>query len=87
MSGENTEKYKNFSALIEKKVTKMVMKHGIHGNESVVTKSYDIKFIDSTRFMAISLSNLVIVFLNMKVSRTIKIEMFILQKRLLKQSR
>ena len=59
MSGENTEKYKNFSALIEKKVTKMVMKHGIHGNESVVTKSYDIKFIDSTRFMAISLSNLV----------------------------
>ena len=59
MSGENTEKYKNFSALIEKKVTKMVMKHGIHGNESVVTKSYDIKFIDSTRFMAISLLNLV----------------------------
>ena len=29
------------------------------GNESVVTISYQIKFIDSARFMAISLSNLV----------------------------
>ena len=29
------------------------------GNESVVTISYKIKFIDSARFMAISLSNLV----------------------------
>ena len=56
------------------------------GNESVVTISYKIKFIDSARFMATSLSNLVeyirkeyikldvkivIAFLNMKVSRTI----------------
>ena len=53
--GENTEKYKTFSNPIEKEVT------GINkgGNESVVTISYKAKFIDSARFMATSLSNLV----------------------------
>ena len=40
---------------IEKEVTKIDK----DGNESVVTISYGIKFIDSTRFMATSLSNLV----------------------------
>ena len=77
--GENTEKYKTFSVPIEKEIDK-------DGNESVVTISCKIKFIDSARFMASSLSNLVDnlterihkvkckdcdLFLNMKVSRTI----------------
>ena len=34
-------------------------KYGKDGNESVETVSYKMKFIDSTRFMAISLLNLV----------------------------
>ena len=53
--GENTEKYKTFSVPIDKEVTKIDK----DGNESVVTLSYKIKFIDSARFMASSLSNLV----------------------------
>ena len=53
--GENTEKYKPFSVPIEKKVAKIDK----DGNESFVTTSYKIKFIDSARFMASSLSNLV----------------------------
>ena len=53
--GGNTEKYKTFSVLIEKEVIKIDK----DGNESVVTISYKIKFIDSARFMASSLSNLV----------------------------
>ena len=53
--GENTEKYKTFSDLIEKEVTEIDKV----GNESVVTISYKIKFINSARFMATSLSNLV----------------------------
>ena len=65
------EKYKTFSVPIGKKVTKIDK----DGNESVVTLSYKTKFIDSARFMASSLSNLVDNlaegFLNMKVSRTI----------------
>ena len=52
---ENTEKYKTFSVPIEKKVTKVDR----HGSKSIVTKSYKIKFIDSTRFMVSSLSNFV----------------------------
>ena len=79
---ENTEKYKTFSIPVEKEVTNIDK----DGNESVVIISYKIKFIDRARFMAISLSNLVdnvteefiklnlkivIVFLNMKMSRTI----------------
>ena len=53
--GKNTEKYKTFSIPIEKEVTKIDK----DGNESVVTISYKIKFIDSARFTATSLSNLV----------------------------
>ena len=53
--GENTEKYKTFSVPTEKEVTNIDK----DGNESVVTISYKIKFIDSARFMATSLSNLV----------------------------
>ena len=49
---ENTEKYKTFSVPIEKEVTDIDK----DGNESVVTISYKMKFIDSTRFMATSLS-------------------------------
>ena len=52
---ENTEKYKIFSVPIEKEMTKIDKE----GNESVATISYKLKFIDSTRFMATSLSNLV----------------------------
>ena len=53
--GENTKKYKCFSAPIEKEIRNIDK----YGNESVVTLSYKIKFIDSARFMATSLSNLV----------------------------
>ena len=53
--GKHAERYKAFCILIEKEVTKIDK----DGNESVVTISYIIKFIDSTRFMATSLSNLV----------------------------
>ena len=53
--GKNTEKYKTFSITVAKEVTKIDK----DGNESVVTISYKIKFIDSARFMASSLSNLV----------------------------
>ena len=51
---ENTKKYKNTSIPIENEVTKIDK----DGNESVVAMSYKIKFIDSARFMATSLSNL-----------------------------
>ena len=51
---ESTEKYKTFSVPIEKEVTNIDK----DGNGSVVTISYKIKFIDSVRFMASSLSNL-----------------------------
>ena len=53
--GENTEKYKIFSIPIEKEVTKFDK----NDNEKAVTISYKIKFIDSAKFMASSLSNLV----------------------------
>ena len=48
------EKYKNFSILIKKEITKI----DETGNESFENISYKIKFIDSARFMASSLSNL-----------------------------
>ena len=51
---ENTEKYIIFSLPIEKEVTN-IDKDGKDGNESNVTISYKIKFIDSARFMASSL--------------------------------
>ena len=53
--GGNTEKYKAFSVPIEREATKICK----DGNESVVTISYKIKFSDSARFMATSLSNFV----------------------------
>ena len=52
--GENAKKYKGFSIPIEKEVTKI----NKGGNESVVTISYKIKFIDG-KFMANSLLILV----------------------------
>ena len=51
--GENTEKYKTFSIPIVKEATKIEK----DGNESIATTSYKIKFIDSARFVATSLSN------------------------------
>ena len=70
-----------FSVPTEKEVTNIDK----DGNESVATISYKIKFIDSARFMVSSSIlliisqkkfmklnvNIVIVFLNMNVSRTI----------------
>ena len=53
--GKNTEKYKQFSVLIEKEVTTIDK----DGNERVITVSFKIKFIDSARLVASSLSNLV----------------------------
>ena len=48
MYWRNTEKHKSFSVPIEKEVTNIDK----DGNESVVTISYKMKFIDSSRFMA-----------------------------------
>ena len=53
--GGNIEKYKQFFVPIVKEVTKIDK----DGNESVIIISYKIKLIDSVRFMASSLSNLV----------------------------
>ena len=53
--GKNIKKYKTFSFPIEKEVTKIDK----DDNESVVTMYYKIKFINSARFMATSLSNLI----------------------------
>ena len=47
--------YETFSVPIEKEITKIDK----DGNKSVVTISYKTKIIDSTRFMASLLSNLV----------------------------
>ena len=51
----NTERHKTFFIPIEKEVANIDK----GGNESVVTISYKIKFIDGARFMASTLSNLV----------------------------
>ena len=53
--GGNSEKYKTFSIPIKKQVTKIDKE----GKKGIVTRSYKIKFIDSARFMASLLSNLV----------------------------
>ena len=53
--GENTEKNKTFSIPIEKEVTETDK----DDNKSLVSVYYKIKFIDSVRFMATPLSNLV----------------------------
>ena len=52
---ENKGKFKTFSVLIKKETTKIDK----DGYESIETISYKIKFIDSLRFMATSLSNFV----------------------------
>ena len=53
--GENTEKYKSFSVVIEKETTKV----DNDDNEDIITISYNIKFLDSDRFISSSLSNFV----------------------------
>ena len=53
--GENTEKYITFSVPIKKQTTKKDK----NGNDKNTKISYEIKFIDSYRFMSTSLSNLV----------------------------
>ena len=53
--GENTEKYKNLSVPIEKEVTEI----DIDNKEKVAAIFYKIRFVDSKRSMASSLSNLV----------------------------
>ena len=53
--GENTEKYITFTIKIEKEVTRIDK----NGEELTKNISYILQFIDSTRFMASSLSNLV----------------------------
>ena len=78
--GENKEKYKTFSVPIRKGIIE-IDKDGNKTDESI---TYKIKFTDSERFMASSLSNLVdnlteeiqiincvIVFCNMNVLRVI----------------
>ena len=55
MSWGKYRKVQNLFCSNRKKVTKIDK----YGNESVVTISYKIKFIDSARFMITSLSNLV----------------------------
>ena len=52
---EKNRKVKKFSVPIEKEVIKI----DNDGNRSVTTISYKTKFIDSDRFMATSLSNVV----------------------------
>ena len=53
--GENTEKYITFTVPIEKEVTRIDK----NGEEVTKSVSYILQFIDSARFMASSLSNLV----------------------------
>ena len=53
--GENTEKYITFTVSIEKEVTRIDK----NGEEITKNISYILQFIDSARFMASSLSNLV----------------------------
>ena len=53
--GENTEKYITLSVPIKKEITKKDK----NGNDKIMKISYKIKFIDSFRFMPISLSSLV----------------------------
>ena len=55
MFGENTEKYKTVTVLIEKEVTRIDK----NGEEIPKKISYILQFIDSRRFIASSLWNLV----------------------------
>ena len=54
-SNENAEKYITFSVPIKKEIKK----RDKNGNDKITKISYKIKFIDSSRFMSTSLSNLV----------------------------
>ena len=54
--GENTGKYITFTAPIAKEVTRIDKKNGEEITKNI---SYILQFIDSTRFMGSSLSNLV----------------------------
>ena len=53
--GENTEKYRTFSVPIKKEITKKDK----NADDKIMKISYKIKFIDSFRFMASLLSDLV----------------------------
>ena len=53
--GENNEKYITFSVPIKKEITKI----NKDSNDKIMKMSYQIKFIDSFRFMSSSLSSLV----------------------------
>ena len=66
MSCRNQRKLQNFYVPIKKEIRKI----GKGGNKTVETTSYKIKLIDSGKELKLKVKN-VIVFLNMKVSRTI----------------
>ena len=66
MSCRNQRKLQNFYVAIKKEIRKI----GKGGNKTVETISYKIKLIDSGKELKLKVKN-VIVFLNMKVSRTI----------------
>ena len=66
MSCRNQRKLRSFYVPTKKEIRKI----GKDGNETVETISYKIKLIDSGKELKLKVKN-VIVFLNMKVSRTI----------------
>ena len=65
MSCRNQRKLQNFYVPIKKEIRKI----GKGGNKTVETISYKIKLIDSGKELKLKVKN-VIIFLNMKVSRT-----------------
>ena len=66
MSCRNQRKLQNFYVPMKKEIRKI----GKGGNKTVETISYKIKLIDSGKELKLKVKN-VIIFLNMKVSRTI----------------
>ena len=66
MSCRNQRKLRSFYVPTKKEIRKI----GKDGNETVETISYKIKLIDSGKELKLKVKN-VIIFLNMKVSRTI----------------
>ena len=71
--GENTEKYRTCIVLIEKEVTRIDK----NGEEITRNISYILQFIDSARFMANSLSNLAIIFLEELIKINVNMETMI----------
>ena len=65
MSCRNQRKLQNFYVPMKKEIRKI----GKDGNKTVETISYKIKLIDSGKELKLKVKN-VIIFLNMKVSRT-----------------